>query len=569
MRQLWLNHRGRIIAAAVGLLLLALLPLVPPTTTATGTRFDWTALVPPLLAIFLALVTRRLLVALGGAVLGGALLHHGLLLGVPYGVRDYVWDNALESSHRYIIGFTLALLGMVQVTARSGGARGIVETVARWVGSARSTKLGTAIMGVLVFFDDYANCMLVGPTMRPLSDRFGVSREKLAYLVDSTAAPIAGLVLISTWIGYETGLLGDVARDLGVHQSGYALLFTALPYRFYCIFTIVFVFASSASDRDFGPMLEAERRARFEGKPIRDGARPLGQVDAKYAEPPPGKPLRWINAALPLIVVVIGTLGGLAVDGGGGAELRAHPLSALSFGFWRTTLGASENNVAVLFYAALAGAVTAVLLPLLQRILRTGEALGAFFGGVRAALYAVVVLILAWGLAAVCKDLGTGPVLVAAIGHSIPAVAIPAVTFLAAAAVAFSTGTSWGTMAILIPTAVPLAYHVGGQPLMLISMAAVLDGSIFGDHCSPISDTTLMSSIAAGSDHLDHVYTQLPYALSSMLIALFAGYLPAALGASATLSYALGVVATLAIIFLLGRRVGHVRAAALTEPPTS
>ncbi len=569
MRQLWLNHRGRIIAGAVGLVLLALLPLVPGTTTPAGRHYDWTALLPPLVAIFLALTTRRLLVSLGGGVLAGALLHHGLALGVPYGVRDYLWNNALESSHLYIIGFTLALLGMVQVTARSGGARGIVESVARWVGSARSTKLGTAIMGVLVFFDDYANCMLVGPTMRPLSDRWRVSREKLAYLVDSTAAPIAGLVLISTWIGYETGLLGDVARDLGVHQSGYALLFTALPYRFYCVFTICFVFISSASDRDFGPMLEAERRARFEGKPTRDGARPLGQVDTRYAEPPPGKPRRWINAALPLVTVIVGTLGGLIVDGGGGARLRAHPFSLLSFGFWQDTLGASENNVAVLFYAALAGAAVAVLLPLVQRILTPTEALGAFLGGVRAALYAVVVLILAWGLAAVCKDLGTGPVLVAAIGRSIPPVAVPMVTFLAAAAVAFATGTSWGTMAILIPTAVPLAHHVGGQPLMLISMAAVLDGSIFGDHCSPISDTTLMSSIASGSDHLDHVYTQLPYAVSAMLIALFAGYLPAALGAPAPLSYGLGIVATFCLIYLLGRRLGDAPPAAVADPPSS
>jgi Na+/H+ antiporter NhaC len=549
------RHPGRVLGAAAGLVALALLPLVPGAADGDGAVFGWTALVPPLVAITLAVVTRRLFLSLGAAVVVGALLVHGPVRAVPLGLRDYAWNNLLDRTHLYILGFTLALLGMVHTMARSGGARGIVVAVSRWVRSARSTRVCTSVMGVLVFFDDYANCMLVGPTMRPLADRYRLSREKLAYLVDSTAAPVSGLILLSTWVGYEVGLLGDVAKTLGLTETGYALLFAALPMRFYCALTLVFVFASSAAGRDFGPMLAAERRAHEHGKLMRDGAQPLGQADPRHTAPPADKPHRWINAALPIAAVVIGTLAGFVFDGGGGPRLRASPASFFSFSFWRETLSASENNVTVLFWAALAGATLAILLPAAQRVLSLSEAVVAFGRGVRAAGYAAAVLLLAWALAQVCKDLGTGPIVVAALGGSLPPVVVPAVTFLAAAAVAFATGTSWGTMAILIPTAVPLAHAVGGVPLMLLSMAAVLDGAIFGDHCSPISDTTLMSSIAAGCDHIDHVATQLPYAMVVMVVAVPVGYVAVASGGPIWLSYLLGVSALLIVLFGFGRRL--------------
>jgi Na+/H+ antiporter NhaC len=537
------------------LVALAMLPLVPSAQGEQGVIHRWTGLVPPLVAITLAIVTRRLFVSLGAAVVTGALMVHGVVRGVPLGLRDYAWNNLLDRTHLYILGFTLALLGMVQVTARSGGARGIVISVSRWVRSARSTRVCTSLMGILVFFDDYANCMLVGPTMRPLADRYRVSREKLAYLVDSTAAPISGLILLSTWVGYEVGLLGDVAKTLGLSETGYALLFAALPLRFYCALTLVFVFVSSATGRDFGPMLAAERRALAHGKLMRDGAKPLGEADPRHAAPPPDQPHRWINAALPIAAVVAGTLAGFVIDGGGWPRLRGAPGSFFSFSFWRETLSASENNVVVLFWAALAGAAIAIVLPTAQRVLSILDATRAFWRGVRAGGHAAAVLLLAWALAQVCKDLGTGPVVVAAIGSALPPLVLPAVTFLAAAAVAFATGTSWGTMAILIPTAVPLAHAVGGEPLMLLSMASVLDGAIFGDHCSPISDTTLMSSIATGCDHIDHVATQLPYALVVMVVALLGGYVAVAAGAPIWLSYVAGTGTLFVVLFSVGRKL--------------
>ncbi len=553
LAHLWREHWGRILAVAVGLAVLGALPLVPDAQ-GEKTVHTFTALVPPVVAIVLALATRRLLPSLGTAVVVGAFLHHGIADAVPLGLRDYAWKNATSAWHLYIIGFTAALLGMVQVIARSGGTHGIVDSVKGWISSGRSSRIGTAVMGLFVFFDDYANCMLVGPTMRPLTDKFRVSREKLAYLVDSTAAPVAGLVLLSTWVGHEVGVLDEQAVKLGLDERGYALLFQALPFRFYCVFSLAFVFLTSALGRDFGPMLRAERRAAIEGKLVADGARPLSGGDDEHAAPPEGAPRRAWNAAAPILLVVLVALGGFVYDGGGWAKLSTNPALVASFTFWRETLGASENNVLVLFVAAGAGAVLALTLPLVQGILSVGQAFSAFFSGIRTSAYAIGVLLLAWALATVCTDLGTGPVVVGLLGGWVSPAIIPVATFLVAAVVAFATGTSWGTMSILLPAAVPLAHATGSPEVLVLTMASVLDGAIFGDHCSPISDTTLMSSIASGSDHLDHVRTQFPYALTAMLVALFGGYLLVALGAPLVVSYVGGLGALVGVLFLIGRK---------------
>ncbi|MGE0327053.1 MAG: Na+/H+ antiporter NhaC family protein [Polyangiaceae bacterium] len=544
---------GRLIAVSLGVALLGLLPHLLPNAIHEGREVGWTALVPPLVAVVVTLATRRLLPALGGAVLIGALLRFKSDVLVE-GSKTYIWDNVSNSTHLYIIGFTLALLGMVQVVSRAGGTSGIVEWVTRYIRSARSTEVGAALMGLFVFFDDYANCMLVGPTMRPLTDRWHISREKLAYIVDSTAAPVAGLAVISTWIGHEVGLLDAQAQALGLDQRGYALVLSALPFRFYCVFSLVFVFASALMGRDFGPMLKAQRRARHLQKPLRDGARPMAQGDSELMAPPDDKPHRARNALIPILAVVLVAMVGFVVDGGGASKLASSPGSALSFTFWRETLGASENNVKMLLLAASVGSVLAIVLPLFQGILSLAAALRAYWNGVRHAAAAVVVLLLAWALAQVCQDLGAQEVLGATLRGSIANWVVPLATFGLAAAIAFATGTSWGTMSILIPIAVPLAHSMGGLPLMILTGAAVLDGAIFGDHCSPISDTTLMSSIASGSDHLDHVETQLPYAVFVMLVAATIGYLPIALGGPEWLPYVLGSVVIVAWLRIVGRR---------------
>lgn len=530
-----------LVGAVVGGGVLALVALAgPQVKLESGFVASWTALVPPIIAVVLTLATRKLLPALGAGVLVGAMLRYGVGADlVVTGGEKYVYDIVFDEWRLYILGFTLTLLGMVQVLARGGGTQGLVDAVARRIQSARGSRLGTAILGLVVFFDDYANCMLVGPAMRPITDRYRVSREKLAYLIDSTAAPVAGLAIVSTWIGHEVGLLEAQSQKLGLAQSGYGLVLQALPVRFYCIFALVLVFTSVLLGRDFGPMLRAERRALNEGKPLREGAKALSQGhgdDHEVAEP-----RRAINAIVPIVVVVLGSLGGFVVDGGGGPRLAKDPLALFSLEFWRLTLGASENNVKMLLFAALAGSVVAFVLPLAQRLASPLALLKAFGLGMNRGRLAVVVLLLAWGLAEVSRDLGAGEVLKALLGDSLSPNLVPLLAFGLAAAIAYAIGTSWGTMSILIPTIVPLAHGLGEPTLLILSIAAVLDGAIFGDHCSPISDTTLMSSVAAGSDHLDHVLTQLPYAFLAMIVAALCGYLAVARGLPLWASYLIGV----------------------------
>ena len=514
------------------------------------------AIFPPLLAIVLALVTGRLLLSLTSAVASAALLaaEGGLWQSLVHAWDAYFWSATFtEAFNLWILVFTTSLIGLVALATRAGGVQGIVNKVARWAKDARSAQLATAGMGLAVFFDDYANTVLVGSTMRPLTDRLRVSREKLAYIVDSTSAPVAGLAFISTWIGYEVGLLGAVGKGLGVDLDGYAFFFAALPYRFYCLAALALLALLLWARRDFGPMLKAERRAHQTGAVIRPDATPLSNAGFGATVPKEGIPHLASVAAWPIGLVLAATLLGLFYDGGGLARLQASPLALLSWRSWRDTLAAAENSTFVLAMASLAGSLLLFVLVRQRKLLGTREALGTYGRGVISMYLAVAILILAWAMKAVADDLGTNWFLVAALQGNVPAWLLPLLIFLVAAITAFATGTSWGTMGILIPTAVPLAYHLGDATLMYMSMAAVLDGAIFGDHCSPISDTTVMSSIASGSDHLDHVRTQAPYAVTAMAAAALFGYVWSGREAPYLVGLLLGLAALAAVVFALGR----------------
>jgi len=517
----------------------------------------WAAL-PPLLAIVLAYATGRLILSLVVAIVAGAVLSAGWnpFAFVPRALVDYGWKATFTDGFKlWIFVFTTALIGLVGLATRAGGMQGMVRRLARVAKGRRSAQVITWLMGLAIFFDDYANTILVGGTMRPLTDRFRISREKLSYLVDSTSAPIAGIAVISTWIGYEVGLLGDLAKGLGLGMDGYGMFFAALPFRFYCMFTLVFTGLVVWSGRDFGPMLRAERRAFETGAVLREGARPLSSVTFRNAEAKEGIPTRARVAVVPVAVVLALTLLGLLFDGGGLARVAADPLALFSFTVWRDAFGAAEHSTLVLAVAALTGSAVLFAMVLGGRLLDAREAAVAYGRGMSTMWMAIVILTLAWGIKAACDDLGTSHLLVAGLRDVVHPAALPLAIFFLAALVAFSTGTSWGTMGILLPVAAPLAYHLAGPEGMFLSLAAVLDGAIFGDHASPISDTTVMSSIAASSDHLDHVRTQLPYATTCMLVAALLGYGWNALGWGYASTWIAAPVALAAIVFGLGRRV--------------
>ena len=521
----------------------------------------WYSILPPITAILLAYATRQLLWSLGLAVLvGGYLtiiqhdysvmssLGQGVVKGVGYGFSVVSDPWSLK-----ILGFVIMILMMISIIIVAGGLTAIANRLQKYAQTRRSTKLVTAMMGLLVFIDDYANTMIVGSSMRPLSDKQKISREKLAFIVDATSAPVAGLAVVSTWIGYETGLFGKTAETLGINRDACAMFFDALPFRFYCILMLCFVFINLWSRRDFGPMLVAERRAQLENKILADNAVPMTSRSFTVNEADVSARIRMKTALIPFMTLFGTLLCGIWLDGGG---LQKEDLAVINPFAWLEVISSTKNSSLILLLSSSAGLVVALLC---ARIIAKAELrliLLAAYSGLRSSVLPMLILILAWSLKSSCDDLNTGEYLVATIGQVLSPIWFPALLFMAAALTSFGTGTSWGTMAILIPTSIPVAYMLdGGQYglITMISLGAVLDGSIFGDHCSPISDTTIMSSIASSCDHLHHVKTQVPYSLSVAGIALLAGYLPVASGMPAGLALLAGIILLLLISKLAGK----------------
>ena len=521
----------------------------------------WFSLAPPVVAILLALVFKEVITALLAGVWLGALAVAG------YNPLSAVWRTIdlyavsaiadVDGGHTQIIVFSLLLGGLVGIVSRNGGTQGIVDAVGPFASSSRRGKIATWIAGLAILFDDYANTLIVGNTMRPITDRLKISREKLAYIVDSTAAPVAALVPISTWVGYEISLIADgmsiAAQQPGVDPalvatltsiSPFAVFISTIPYRFYALLALAFVLLTSVMNRDFGPMAAAERRAAS-GKGVhRAGAQLAVDTTDPQMTPPEGVTPRWYNAAVPIITVILVVLGGLYTSG---RESVAADASLMDI------FGAADPFVTLLWGSA-AGCIVGIALSVVQRILTVRESLNAWVAGMKGMFLAMVILTLAWSLGQVTEDLGTAQYVAQILNDSLPLEVIPVLVFLTSAAMAFATGTSWATMAIMIPLIIPLTVTLGGAEgfgvggeysILLGAISSALAGAIFGDHCSPISDTTVLSSTAAACDHVDHVKTQLPYALVVALVAMVVGDVGTALGLSVWVAL-LGSIAILA-----------------------
>lgn len=522
-----------------------------------GSAYGWLSVLPPLVAIGLALVSRQVILSLlAGIWLGVTILHGWNPVSAFLELADtHLVDAVADRDHAAILLFSLCLGGMVGILARSGAADGVVAALAGRIRTRRGGQLTTAALGTAIFFDDYANTLLVGNTMRPLTDRLRISREKLAWLVDSTAAPVATLAIVSTWIGFEVGLIQDAMVRLGLEGSGYLFFLRALPYNFYPVMALALVFMIAGTGRDFGPMARAERRAMTTGAVLRPGAQPASAAETLESQVTAPAPA-W-TAAVPVGFVVVATIAGLLWSGRSALLAEGRALTDL-----RAVVNAADS-LAVLMWASVGGSLVAGAICASRRELSVQQTVGAWVEGVRAMAIATIILVLAWALGGVCEALGTGDWLVGTVRDALSPRWLPTATFLLASLVSFATGTSWGTMAILIPivfplaTALPEAGGVGAaaaEAILASSVSAVLAGSVFGDHCSPISDTTIMSSMASGADHVDHVRTQFPYAGAAAGTAIATGYLPAGWGVNPWLSLALGVAVLALLVFALGRK---------------
>jgi Na+/H+ antiporter NhaC len=495
------------------------------------------SLLPALIAIGLALFGKNVYLALlGGLFSAGFLLDMGILDGLWKVMDGFLVGALADRDHAKIVIFSLLIASMVEVMRRCGAAQDLLDWMSHRIKSRKSAQTMTAASGLVVFFDDYANCLLVGQTMRPLSDKFGISRAKLAFLVDATAAPAATLALVSTWIGFEVGLMAEGLKTIGMTQNAYGFFMEGWAYRFYPIILLFFVFMVASSGRDYGTMRQAELATKPQD---------LGDDEVERKEPNRKRAV-WA-AMVPVVFLVVATLVDLYVQGYQAAKNPAEtPLFEM--------IGAADG-----YNAMMRGGILGWLLAVLGAVIvgkeKVQDVTDYTIDGMKYIMGAMVVLILAWSLGSALGELKAADYLVSILGAGLPGWLCPTAVFVVAAAIAFATGTSFGTMGILMPIVFPLVHGIapGEAHLLLASAASVLAGACFGDHCSPISDTTVLSSMSSGCDHLEHVRTQLPYALTVGGLSIVLGTLPAGLGVNPWISILLAVGAAYGILRVFGK----------------
>ena len=456
----------------------------------------WLSMLPPLIAITLALISKEVYSSLFLGVFSGMCVYCHAAGGDLLTAATYVFDMiaAKIGENGYMIIFLVLLGSLVVIVTRSGGSAAYGRWAGRRISTPAGAKLTTSVLGLLVFVDDGFNCLTVGTVMRPIADKCRVSREKLAYILDATAAPVCIIAPISSWA---------VAVASEVEEAGGLNAFVqTIPYNLYAILTLVMVFFLSATDFDFGPMREAEQAAR------------AGAGAAERREDEPGRGT-VIDLAAPVLTLIVCAILGMAYVGGF--------FDGVSF-----SQAIGENPTAGLTLGTFAGLLAALILYVPRKIMTVREFMAGVIDGIKTMIPALTILILAWSLGGVCREMiGTGYFVsdfVAAV--DLPFAFLPAIVFAVAAFLSFSAGTAWGTFGILLPIVSMLCAQGEGAAVLIPSLGATLAGSVYGDHCSPISDTSILSSTGAQCEHLRHVETQLPYA-ALVAVVCFAGYLVA------------------------------------------
>lgn len=550
------NKKAVIIVVAAILVCLALLYHCVPIENPMPL---WLSVLPPIIAIVMALFLKEVISALFLGVLSGTFimaLFNGQEPGTALGsgllrvVDTYITGSLFDFDHVTIIVFTLTIGGMVKIISANRGMQGIVNWLLRRAKGPRSGQIMTFFMDICIFFDDYSNTLMVGNTMRPVADKLKVSREKLAYIVDSTSAPVVAIAFVTTWIGAELSYIQEGIDVIGIDASAYSVFFHSLKYSFYPLLTLAFVLMIIHSGRDFGPMLKAERDARLKEDSCSEKSDNVEQ------------PAHSIDALVPLLTLIFGTILGLFATGYDASVW--HDSSLDFFAKLSTTIGNANSYIALL-WSSLISLLSAIIMTLLRGSLEFGKIMEEMIEGFKMMFNAVLILTMAWSIALVTKDMHTAEfVSEILLKLSLSPVIVPALTFILAALIGFSTGTSWGTMAILYPLILPASWMLcqdqgfsvaATMPLFYNVVASVMAGAVMGDHCSPISDTTIMSSMASGCNHLQHVKTQMPYALTVGSVALLIGVLPTALGLPSWLAFVVAIATLVIVVRFVGKKV--------------
>jgi len=456
----------------------------------------WLSILPPIFAIILALITKQVYISLFiGIWLGWTILSEfNPLLGLVNSI-DAIINVFKEPANTRVIIFSALVGALIALTQRSGGVQGFINLVSRrsFINSRRKAQIFAWAIGMSIFVESSITCLVTGTVSRPIFDKFKISREKLAYICDSTSAPVCIMIPLNAWGAYVIGLLTQV----GV-KNEIQLFISALPFNFYAIFAILLVLFIGLTGFDFGPMKKAELRAIHEGKVIADGAMPLIadeviNIPLKSDANPKAR-----NMIIPILTMILMMPIGLYITGNG-----------------NITNGSGSTSV---LWSVMTSIFVAGFLYKIQKILSIRETIELTLKGMGGLIPLAVLMTFAFAIGAVCKELKTGEYVAHIVSKFINPKLLPSIVFLTSCFISFSTGTSWGTFAIMIPISVPAGIALGSNLSLII--ASVLSGGVFGDHCSPISDTTIVSSMASACDHLDHVKTQLPYAITAASFAL-------------------------------------------------
>ncbi|MBN1540848.1 sodium:solute symporter [candidate division KSB1 bacterium] len=461
---------------------------------------DWTSILPPAIAILLAVRTKQVVVSLfigiwvGWTILSGWNPIAGFATAIEGCVRVFA-----DASNTRVILFSTLVGALIAFTQVSGGMEGFVQTVTRrgWIRNRRSAALLAWITGMVIFVEANMSVLIAGTLSRPIFDKMRLSREKLAYICDSTSAPKCILIPFNAWGAFVIGLLADQ----GVERPVEAMV-ASMPYNFYAILAILLVLLSVVFQRDIGPMRRAERRVRETGQVLNPSAEPVIDSEVLQMRSKPGVRPRALNMLAPVLTLVVMMPLSLWITGDG-------------------NLMRGEGSTSVL-WSVIAGLFVGAILYRAQKILSLKEIMQVLMNGVGGMVPLASLMLFAFAIGNVCKALGTGPFVASLSNAFVSPVWIPALLFVISCLIAFATGTSWGTFAIMMPIGIPMIGLMGLNSGAVI--AAILGGGVFGDHCSPISDTTIISSMAAATDHIDHIRTQIPYALIAAGLAVV-GYL--------------------------------------------
>lgn len=531
-----------------------------------GKQLGLLTLAPTVLSVVLAFVSHNVLFSLLIGFLSGVLIltlsYSNSILYTP--VR-FVSDAAIsiknvlfDYENLEIVLLCLVVGGMIEIVRSSGGFEALAIKLTKKIDSPRKAGLIGSLLGCIIFFDDYANALIVGPIMKPITDRVKVSREKLSYIVDSTAAPVTGIALISSWVAVEISAIDDGLKLVGSSLSGFYLFINSIPFCFYCLFCLTFIFLNSLVGRDFGPMFKAERRAR-QGEPVSEQSKLLESKDKKRVEDNLEK--RMFVGVGSIVLLVIFAMITFFVNGRRLA-ITDGALSPTSPFNLHTVMSAISyaDTINLVTQSAFVGSLFAIITGCIFKLFDLKEAIKSWFVGAKNLLSTILMLLLAWCLADTISRLGASYYVVDIISLNVSPIFVPILIFAACCIISCASG-SYGCLFVVMPLAIPLAFKITSlgvgideELYLLLCIGSVMAGSIFGDHCSPVTDCTILSASGSGCTTMEHCKTQLPYAIVCAIISVLCGICLVYLGLNVYLSIVIGIVAELLVLLIIGKK---------------